>query len=92
YGIIRINAVWMLSFAVKKEFFGDKLSCTIGMDDVFGTMKFHTHSQFGNQDWNYYVSNDTRRINMSISYNFGRVKAEERDVNSNDEEKERLNH
>lgn len=90
YGITSINPVWMVSAAVKKTFFDEKLSCTIGMDNIFNSMKFHTHAQFDNQDWNYYVVNDNRRINLSMSYNFGKAKVEDRGVNSNEEEKGRL--
>lgn len=89
-GITQINSVWMVSLAVKKTFFNEKLSCTIGAEDLFHTMKFHTHARFDNQDWNFYMQYDSQRVNVSLSYNFGRVKAEERDSTSNEEEKERL--
>ncbi|HET6993063.1 MAG TPA: outer membrane beta-barrel protein, partial [Bacteroidia bacterium] len=92
FGITQINPVEMVSFALQKNFFKEKLSCSIGMNDIFNTMRFHTHARFDNQDWNFYISNDTRRITCSISYNFGRVKADEREINSNEEEKQRLNH
>lgn len=92
YGIIQIDALWQASFAVKKSFFGEKLDCSVGMSDVFNTWKFHTHAKFDNQNWNFYHQEDTRRLLVSINYNFGRVKTEEREINSNEEEKNRLNH
>lgn len=90
YGITRIDPVWMVSVAVKKLFLDRNLSCTIGLENVFNSMKFHTHTQFDNQDWNYYVVADTRRLSLSVSYNFGKVKVEQRGSNSNEEEKQRL--
>ncbi len=92
YGIIKIDQLWQTAFAIKKSFFKDKMDCSIGMSDVLNTWKFHTHSQFDNQNWNFYHKEDTRRVIVSISYNFGRVKTDERDVNSNAEEKGRLKH
>jgi hypothetical protein len=62
------------------------------MEDIFYTMKFHTHAQFDNQDWNFYQHADPQRITFSVSYNFGKIKTEEREMNSNEEEKERMQH
>jgi iron complex outermembrane receptor protein len=92
FGITKINPVGMVSFAVQKSFLKEKLNCSIGMNDIFNTMHFHTHAQFDNQDWNFYQGSDTRRISFSISYNFGKIKTDERELNSNEEEKGRLNH
>jgi hypothetical protein len=92
FGITQINPLWYMSFAIQKSFFKKKLDCSIGMEDIFFTMKFHTHSKFDNQDWNFYQYGDSRRITFSISYNFGKIKTEERETNSNEEEKERLQH
>jgi hypothetical protein len=91
FGIVYIDPVWSASFAIQKSFFKEKLDCTIGMNDIFNTFRFHTYSNFNNQNWNFYQSSDTRRVSLSISYNFGRIKTEERETNSNAEEKERLN-
>jgi hypothetical protein len=91
FGIVQIDPLWQVSFAIKKSFFNEKLDCTIGMSDFLNTWKYHTYAKFDNQNWNFYHHEDTRRLVVSISYNFGRVKAEERDVNSNEDEKNRLN-
>ncbi len=90
-GIVTIDPLWSMSFSIQKSFFKEKMDCTIGFRDVFKTFKFHTYSQFDNQNWNFYQASDSRRISFSMSYNFGRLKSEEREINSNEEEKERLN-
>lgn len=92
FGITQINPLWYMSFAFQKSFFRKKLDCTIGMQDIFNTMKFHTHAQFDNQDWNFYQTSDSQRITFSLNYNFGKTQTEERELNSNEEEKERLQH
>lgn len=90
YGTTNINPVWMVSAAVRKSFFHDHLSCSFGIDNIFNSMKFHTHAQFDNQKWDFYYSDDSRRVNLSISYNFGTANVNERDTNSNEDEKGRL--
>lgn len=92
FDIVHIDPVWSASFAVQKSFLKESLQCSIGLRDIFKTLKFHTYSNFNNQNWNFYQSSDSQRITFSLSYTFGKVKAEEREVNSNEQEKERLGH
>jgi hypothetical protein len=92
FGILRIDPLWSASFAFQRSFCKEKLSCSIGLADVFNTFRFHTHSQFDNQNWNFYQSSDPRRITFSINYNFGKLTIEERENSSNDDEKSRLSH
>ncbi|HEY1039440.1 MAG TPA: outer membrane beta-barrel family protein, partial [Bacteroidia bacterium] len=91
-GLVQVRDRWMLSFAVKKSFFKDKLDCSVGVNDVFFTGYFRTGVKFANQNWNYHVTQDSRRFTLSINYNFGRTKQEEREINSNEDEKGRLGH
>ncbi|CAN5254026.1 outer membrane beta-barrel family protein [soil metagenome] len=92
FGPIQIDPLWSMSMAIQKSFLKDRLDCTIGIKDIFNTFKFHTYSTFDNQNWNFYQTSDSRRFSASISYNFGRTKSEEREMNSNEQEKERLGH
>jgi hypothetical protein len=73
-----------------KSFYEERLSCSLGMDNIFNTMKFHTHAVFDNQHWDYYQYDDSRRVNLSVSYNFGTAQLNERMMNSNEDEKDRL--
>lgn len=91
-GLVQVKSRWMVSLAIKKTFFKDKLDCSIGLDDLFYSSYFRTGVKFENQDWNYKVVQDSRRLTININYNFGKMKISERDVESNEEEKGRLNH
>lgn len=91
-GIIQLRPRWMLSFALKKSFFKEKLDCSIGLNDIFYSYVGRTLVNFGSQNWNFRATNDTRRVIFSINYNFGKITVNERDASSNEQEKGRLNH
>ncbi|CAN5893132.1 outer membrane beta-barrel family protein [soil metagenome] len=90
FDIVHIDPLWSASFAIQKSFFKESLQCSLGINDIFKTLRFHTYSHFENQNWDFYQNSDSRRLTFSLSYNFGKVKAEERESSSNEEEKERL--
>jgi outer membrane receptor protein involved in Fe transport len=79
------------SIAVKQSFLNKNLNLSIAMNDIFFTEQFRQKADFQNQKWTLYEAHDSRRLNISISYNFGRIKAEQRDTKENDEER-RLKH
>ncbi len=91
-GLTQIKPRWMLSFAIKRTFFNDKLDCSIGVSDLFYSGYYRTGVNFDNQDWNFRVTQDSRRLTLSLNYNFGKLKVSERNLESNEEEKGRLNH
>jgi iron complex outermembrane receptor protein len=91
-GMVVIHPMGMLSIAIKKDFFDNKLSCSLAVNDVFYTMTFHTSSNFANQNWNYYTSFDTRRFVISLNYNFGKLELKTSEKNGDEQEKERLRH
>lgn len=91
-GLVQVKSRWMLSFAIKKSFLKDKLDCSIGVNDIFYSAFFRTGVNFNNQNWNFLVTQDTRRFVVSINYNFGKINIKEREVSSNEQEKGRLNH
>ncbi len=81
-----------LSLAVKRSFFNKSLNVSIAANDVFFTEQFRQKADFQNQKWSLYEANDSRRLNVSLSYNFGKIKAQQRNTKENDEEKRRLGH
>ena len=91
-GLVQVRPRWMVTLAVKKSFFKEKLDCSIGINDIFYSGYFRTWTKFNNQDWNYKVTQDTRRFTISINYNFGKTQFQERETSSNEQEKERLRH
>jgi hypothetical protein len=92
----RFNGVWFngprwgVSLAIKRSFFNEKLNVMMGVDDIFFTMIGSNRIKVQNQDWKITATNDSRRFKVSLNYNFGKVKVQERDVISNEEEKGRL--
>ncbi len=81
-----------LSAAFKQSFFKNTLNLSVSVNDAFFTEQFRQKADFQNQKWTLYEAHDSRRLNISLSYNFGKIKAEQRDTKENDEEKARLNH
>lgn len=93
YGIGTTKSNWYCNFALKKSFLNDKLNIAVGLNDIFYSNKSRNQIKFENQDWKLVQTGDTRRIKLSISYNFGKTKLENRERNESDEEeKSRLKH
>ena len=92
----RFNGVWMngprwgIYMAIKKSYFNERLNVVMGINDVFFSMIGSNKIKIQNQDWFIKATNDSRRFKISLTYNFGKVKVEERNVSSNEEEKGRL--
>ena len=91
-GLIQLKSRWMISLAIKKTFLKGNLDCSIGLNDLFYSYVGRTSVNFENQNWNFSATTDTRRIVVSINYNFGKIKITARETNSNEQEKDRLNH
>ncbi|MBS1636173.1 MAG: TonB-dependent receptor [Bacteroidetes bacterium] len=81
-----------LSMALKQSFFNNSFNVAIALNDAFFTEQFRQKADFQNQKWSLYESNDSRRLNISLSYNFGKIKAEQRETDGSDDEKKRLGH
>jgi hypothetical protein len=93
YGIAQGKSKWNTSVAIKFSLCKERLDLTLGVEDIFHTFYWRTNTNFDNQDWHYKRVDDTRRIKIAINYKFGRIKIEERNIDSsNEEEKGRLNH
>ena len=75
------------SMALKKSFLENKLNVAIGISDIFFTEVFQSTADFQNQKWESFDSSDTRRLNISLSFNFGKIKVEQREVKAGDEGK-----
>jgi hypothetical protein len=89
-GFLQMKSRWMLSLAMSKSFFNKKLDCSIAVNDLFYSYVLRTNVNFENQNWDFRATNDTRRLVVSLSYNFGKTQTAERTTSSNDEEKGRL--
>lgn len=93
YQVLKREARWSMSAAVKTSLCKDKLDLTLGVDDIFYSLSWRTSFNFENQNWNFKQVSDSRRFRIALNYTFGKIKIDERTVNSsNEEEKRRLNH
>lgn len=81
-----------LSIAVKQSLLKNSLNIAVSLNDAFFTEQFRQKVDFQNQKWVLVEAHDSRRLNVSISYNFGKIKAQQRNTKENDEEKRRLGH
>lgn len=80
----RYKARGAASMAIKKSFLKNNLNCSIGINDIFFTEVFNSTTNFQNQNSTGLTTSDTRRLNISVSYNFGKIKAEKRVVEDED--------
>jgi iron complex outermembrane recepter protein len=87
-----IKSQWALDFAVRKNILKDKLNVSVGMNDVFYTWIRRTSTSYLNINSQFKGTFDTRRFKASLTYNFGKVKVQQRQTKSNEEEKARLSH
>lgn len=89
-GIWNNGPRWGIYLAVKKSFLNNKLNVIMAIDDIFFTMIGSNSIQALNQNWKITATNDSRRLVISLNYNFGKIKVDERKLSSNEEEKNRL--
>lgn len=90
YSTTKSSNFWWVDVGLKKSYLKDKLTFNLTFSDIFHTNNYSTVIQFQNQN-NYYKGvKDTRRISFSVIYKFGKLKIDNRQVQSNDSEKARL--
>ncbi len=91
-GVNRVKSRSSLDIGFKKMFNNKKLSASLSFSDIFYTRTYNTVANYQNQNNVSTSRMDTRRINISLNYTFGRLKVEQREVNSNEDIKERVKH
>ena len=77
-GIYYTQARSSVSVALKKTFLDEKLAISLAVNDVFWGEIRRTHVNYQNINMTGYQTFDTRRVNISINYNFGKLKVEQR--------------
>ncbi|MEO6304258.1 MAG: outer membrane beta-barrel protein, partial [Bacteroidia bacterium] len=81
-----------VDMAIRKSFLSDKLNLVIGCSDIFFTSIFRGNVDYLNLHSRSVHTSDTRRLRFTLSYNFGKLKVQQRQVKSNDDESRRMNH
>jgi iron complex outermembrane receptor protein len=79
-GIYYTKSRSSVSLAFKKSFLEDKLSVALAFNDIFWGEIRNTKVDYQNQYMTGRQTFDTRRINISINYNFGKLKVEQRQI------------
>jgi iron complex outermembrane recepter protein len=89
-GFYTISPRGALNLGLKRSFLKDRLTLSMAFHDVFFTAVNDTRVSFNNQQFRSRETYDSRRFNASVNYNFGRIKAEKRQVKRADEEQGRI--
>lgn len=77
-GVFLYEPQWALNLGLQRKFFNDQMNVRLTADDIFfssgwyGTSTFNGLQSIGNGNW------DSRRVSLSISYNFGNQKVKSR--------------
>lgn len=79
-GIFYTKARSFVNVAFKKAFLNDKLSVALAFNDIFWGQIRNTKVNYQNQYMTGYQTFDTRRINLTVRYSFGKLKVEQRQV------------
>lgn len=79
-GIYNTKSRSSVSMTFKKTFFEEKLSVALAFNDIFWGEVRRTTIEYQNIKMTGLQTFDTRRINISINYNFGKLKVEQRQI------------
>ncbi len=79
-GIYNTKSRSSVSMTFKKSFLEEKLSIALAFNDIFWGEVRNTRVDYQNIKMTGLQTFDTRRINISINYNFGKLKVEQRQV------------
>jgi iron complex outermembrane recepter protein len=90
WGVFELKDQGSVDLGIKKTFWDGKASLKVGVSDLFYTEKTRVGVYYENQNFSFNQVNDTRRLRVSFSYNFGKTKFKVRDTKSNSDEKSRI--
>jgi hypothetical protein len=90
--IYRNKDRWNLSLALRKNLLKDKLNVYVGVNDLFFTFVNRTTVRYRNIHSDLLSTYDSRRFRAGLTYNFGKIKVQQRQTKSNQEEARRLEH
>ncbi|WP_339703065.1 outer membrane beta-barrel protein [uncultured Marixanthomonas sp.] len=83
---------FFLNLSVRKSFWDNAASITVGVDDIFNTsLNFPVVSKYYNQDNFYTAQTETRLFTVGFKYNFGNARLRDNNRSTTTEETERIN-
>jgi len=62
-----------ISVSLRKKFWNNRASITIGVDDIFDTFNVPVSSKYYNQDNSYFSQPETRLFRLGFRYSFGNI-------------------
>ncbi len=80
-----------LSVSFRKQFWDNRASLTVGVDDIFNTNNIPLTSRFYNQDNSYFAQNESRLFKIGFQYNFGNARLKDNNRRVRTKEGDRLN-
>ena len=78
------------SVSIRKSFWNNRASITVGVDDIFDTNTFPITTNYYNQDNSYFAKAETRLFRLGFRYNFGNARLKDNKRNSSSDEGDRL--
>jgi hypothetical protein len=71
YGVYLTNNIFFMDFGIKRSFLKSKLDAVLSINDVFNTYREKGISKSSLTDYHYNDKPDSRRVGITLRYNFG---------------------
>ena len=82
YDFLTINSVHNFDFQLYKSFLKDRLSLSLNVSDIFNTISRKTGGTYGNVRFQQQKWEDTRSVQLRLTYRFNQAKKQYRGENS----------
>ena len=82
YEYLTINSVHNFDFQLYKSFLKDRLSLSLNVSDIFNTISRKTDGTYGNVRFQQQKWEDTRSVQLRLTYRFNQAKKQYRGENS----------
>ena len=82
YDFVTISSVHNFDFQLYKSFLKDKLSLSLNVSDIFNTRRQKTDGTYGNVRFQQQKWEDTRSVQLRLTYRFNQAKKQYRGENS----------
>ena len=82
YDFLTINSVHNFDFQLYKSFLKDRLSLSLNVNEIFNTKRYKTDGTYGNVRFQQQKWEDTRSVQLRLTYRFNQAKKQYRGENS----------
>lgn len=72
-GLLVANEMWAVNSAVSKQLFKKKGNIKLGIRDIFWSQRFSGYAKYSDVDVNLSSKRDSRQVNLSFTYRFGKT-------------------